>query len=608
MYQIRFILFAGFFWAMSQLAVAQTPEKEEQLAAQYVSAGEFDKAAEVYKKLHAQKPDDVYLYENLLRCLLAVKDYPEAKKVVARMQKKNRDNPSFVVDEGYIDAAQGKKADAVKLYDGLLKKLKPDETYADLLARAFEKRGESAYAAETLFKYRKLSGINRAFSAQLAQLLGKLGREEEMIQEYLNLLSEEDADMEEMKGFLQSYYAENTAALDNLKKQLIKRMQEESQKPVFPELLVWLLTEKKEYEAAFVQCRAMDKRFRYNGRKLLEWGEALKAADEYTYAIKAFQAVAELGAENPYVVSARYGIVEVRRLKVFSGQYTQQDLRLLETDYLNNIKLLGVNYLSANFIRDLAHLQAFYLQKHDSAVLLLKELIQMPRLNPLQQAEAKLKLADVLVLMNDVWEATLLYEQVDYDFKDEPIGQEAKFKNATLSYYRGDFEWAQAQLEVLKTATTQLISNNSIELSLLIQDNTGLDSSEDAMQLYALADMLHFRQQTDSALFLLNQLEKQFPDHSLTDEVMYLKGRIYQSKKDYIKALSYFADVYTRFPQDILADNALIESIRIYDRILNDREKTLQLCDRFMSNYSGSMYVNEVRIKFRQIRNEKVSP
>jgi tetratricopeptide (TPR) repeat protein len=605
---IRHVFFAFLFCCLSQFTLAQTPEKEEQLAAQYVSAGEFAKAVEVYKKLHAQKPDDVYVYENLLRCLIAIKDYSEAKKVVGRMQKKNRDNPAFVVDEGYVEAAQGKKDNAVKLYDELLRRLKPDETYAELLSRAFEKRGEVSYAAETLLKYRKLSGINRAFSAQLAQLLGQLGREDEMIQEYLNLLSEEDADVDEVKGFLQGYFAEKPAGLENLKKLLMKRMQEESQKPVFPELLVWLLTEKREYEAALVQCRAFDKRFRYNGRKLLEWGELLRSAEEYTYAIKAFESVAAMGNDNPYVVSARYGIVDVRRLKVFSGRYTKQDLLLLENDYLNNIRQLGINYLSANFIKDLAHLQAFYLQKQDSAVLLLKELIDMPRLQPLQQAMAKLELADVLVLMNDVWEATLLYEQVDYDFKDEPIGQEAKFKSATLSYYRGDFEWAQAQLEVLKTATTQLISNNSIELSLLIQDNTGLDSSEEAMQYYARADMLLYRQQTDSALLILENMEKLFPQHSLTDEVLYLKGKIYLSKQDYNRALSCFTSVYTQYPKDILADNALVESIRIEDRLLGNKEKARSLCDLFMQNYSGSMFVNEVRIKFRLLRDEKVAP
>ncbi|MFA7380798.1 MAG: tetratricopeptide repeat protein [Bacteroidia bacterium] len=605
---MRYLYLLLSLWCLSHLVQAQTPEKEELLAAQYVSAGEYEKAVEVYKKLLANKPDDIYVYENLLKCLLLVNNHSEAEKLALRMQKKNRENPSFTVDAGYIQSSKGNKAEATKIYDDLLKKLKPDETYADLLSRAFEKRGEYHYAAETLLKYRKITKINRVFSAQLAQLLGKLGREEEMIEEYLNILSEDDSELDEIKGFLQAYYAEKQNGPDGFKKLLMKRMQEESQKPVFPDLLVWLLTENKEYEGAFVQCRALDKRFRYNGRKLFEWGEQLKENEEFTYAIKAYMAVLEQGNENPYAVSARYGIVEVRRLKIFSGKYTKSDLFLLESDYLSNISLLGVNYLSANFIRDLAHLQAFYLNKHDSAVLLLKQLTSMPRLSPMLQAEAKLELADVLVLMNDVWEATLLYEQVDYDFKEEPIGQLAKFKNATLSYYRGDFEWAQAQLDVLKTATTQLISNNSIELSLLIQDNTGLDSTEEAMKIYALADLLNYQQQTDSALLVLALLEKKFPEHSLADEVLYLKGKIFLNKKEYKSALGFFTEIYTKYPTDILADNALLESIRIYDSRLNDKAKALELCDKFINSYTGSMYVNEVRIKFRQLRGEKFAP
>jgi predicted Zn-dependent protease len=168
---MRYLFLLLSLWCLSHLVQAQTPEKEELLAAQYVSAGEYEKAVEVYKKLLANKPDDIYVYENLLKCLLLVNNHSEAEKLALRMQKKNRENPSFTVDAGYIQSSKGNKAEATKIYDDLIKKLKPDETYADLLSRAFEKRGEYHYAAETLLKYRKITKINRVFSAQLAQLL-----------------------------------------------------------------------------------------------------------------------------------------------------------------------------------------------------------------------------------------------------------------------------------------------------------------------------------------------------------------------------------------------------------------------------------------------------
>jgi hypothetical protein len=65
---------------------------------------------------------------------------------------------------------------------------------------------------------------------------------------------------------------------------------------------------------------------------------------------------------------------------------------------------------------------------------------------------------------------------VDKAFKEETTGQEARFKNARLSYYNGDFQWSQAQFDVLKASTSKLISNDALDLSVFIMDNLNLDT------------------------------------------------------------------------------------------------------------------------------------
>ncbi len=88
----------------------------------------------------------------------------------------------------------------------------------------------------------------------------------------------------------------------------------------------------------------------------------------------------------------------------------------------------------------------------------------------------------------------------------DPLGQDAKLRNARLAYYKGEFEWAQTQLDILKTATTQNISNDALELSLVIQDNTGLDSTEDALIQYASADLLLFQNRIDACFARLDSI------------------------------------------------------------------------------------------------------
>ena len=87
------------------------------------------------------------------------------------------------------------------------------------------------------------------------------------------------------------------------------------------------------------------------------------------------------------------------------------------------------------------------------------------------KAELKLKLADIYLYKDEVWEATLLYSQVDKSMKEEPLGHEARFKNAQLRYFIGEYEWAESQLKVLKAATSKLIANDAMTLSLVIKDN-----------------------------------------------------------------------------------------------------------------------------------------
>ena len=109
---------------------------------------------------------------------------------------------------------------------------------------------------------------------------------------------------------------------------------------------------------------------------------------------------------------------------------------------------MGINKQSVSMVRNLAHLEAFYLDKTDQAIEQLNHIIELNNINPLDKADCKLDLADILLFTNDVWEATLLYQQVNLDFRNDAIGQEAKFRNARLSYYIGEFKWAQAQLDV----------------------------------------------------------------------------------------------------------------------------------------------------------------
>ena len=173
----------------------------------------------------------------------------------------------------------------------------------------------------------------------------------------------------------------------------------------------------------------------------------------------------------------------------------------------------------------------------------------------------------------------MLYGQVDKDFKNDAIGREAKFRNARLSYYLGEFDWAKDQLKVLKAATSQLISNDALQLGLLITYNTNMDTTTDALLMYSRADLLDFQNKDSLALITLDSLLKDFPDHSLTDEVLFKKSSIYRMQGNYSMAATLLQDVVDKFPDDVLGDDAMYQLACLYEDQLNDKEKAKTLND-----------------------------
>jgi TolA-binding protein len=202
-----------------------------------------------------------------------------------------------------------------------------------------------------------------------------------------------------------------------------------------------------------------------------------------------------------------------------------------------------------------------------------------------------------------VWDAMLLYGQVDKEYMEEPIGQEAKLRNAKLSYYIGEFEWAKAQLDVLKTVTTQLIANNALELSLLIQDNTA-DSIEDALKMFSRADLNYYQNKTDVALQILDSINLLFPKHTLTDDIYFKKAQIFVKKKNYAEAEKFYVIVLNEHGRDILGDNALFNLAELYEKKLNNKDKAKQFYEHFIEKYPGSFFLTEARKKYRVLRGD----
>lgn len=596
---ILFVLFVAFGNAL----VAQN--NDEKLAAQFFSNAEYDKAADLYEKLLNKNLTSFYFYDNLLQSYIKLKHMDDAESLSKKMYRK-LNSAYYMVDIGYINKLNNKHEKAIKQFDEVIKKTIPNQDKIYEAANAFEKRNETEYAIKSYINGRKLLGYMSVFNNELAALYAKTKQNQLMIDEYLGSVEQNPGISEEIQGLLQNNIQQNSD-FELLKNALIRKIKSNPNTDVFYEMLIWFYVQRKDFDNALIQAKAIDKRLKEEGRKMMDLGYLAISNEKYDAAIRLFNEVVILGNTKAYYLSAKLGILEASNKKLLSNtNLSLLDLQNLEKTYILFLAENGKTNYTAQSMRDLGKLYAYYLNEIDKGIEVYSSILELPGIDNYFKAECKLDLGDLYVIKGQQWDAMLLYGQVDKEFLEHPYGQEAKFRNAKLSFYLGEFEWAKAQLDILKTATTQLIANNALELSLLIQDNT-VDSNEDALKLFAKADLNYQQNKFTEAFQLLDSISLLFPKHALIDDIAFKKAQIFTKQKKFDEAIKQYNIVINEHGTNILGDNALLNLAIIYDRNLNNTEEAKKQYEKFIENYGSSIFINEVRKRYRQLRGDIIN-
>jgi tetratricopeptide (TPR) repeat protein len=371
-------------------------------------------------------------------------------------------------------------------------------------------------------------------------------------------------------------------------------------------MLLWFYTQQKQFEFALNFAQSMDKRFNESGNRVFELCTVLLENKHFELARKGFRYITELSKENYlYFVAEQNYLTSYYQEVTFTRNLTNEKIASVINEYEASLTKLGSTKNTISSIIELAYLYGFYAHNSTKGIELLQSALKIPGLSGVQLAETKMLLADLYVVKDEIWEASLLYMQIDTDFKFETIGSEAKFKNARIFYYDGDFKFAQTQLDVLKESTSKFIANDALKLSLLITDNYGLDSNYTAMRQFAKADLLLEQRQYDEAFILYDSIMGAFPYHGLNDEILLRKSLAFQQQGKWNEAITYLDRLLATYAQDILADDALYQLGNIYENHLNNPQKASENYKKILFEYKGSLYGVEARKRLRTLRGDK---
>ena len=599
------ILFVLFILVATSPAMSQGNDHE--LANMYYTQGEFDKALGYYENL-VKRSNNPFYVERYLECLVKTGDINEAEKQLKKIVRREPMNYQMGVLLGSILEEADRKEEADKVYREMIDNLPSSSSAVIDLSNRFKSRSKFDWSLETLLKGRKLLKDRYPLNIQLAEAYGALGNTEEMINEYIGLIDYSVAYKSSVQNIMARYLSfeeGESEEYEMMRRKLLERIQKSPDEKVYSELLIWLYLHRGNFAGALIQAKALDKRYKEEGRNVLELGVIAKHSGDYKTARKAFQYVKELGADKVYFYRAEKELLNTSFIEVTQNRsFNKEEISQTILEYETVLDRVGKNANSFNLILELAEIKAFYAGEPTAAKSLLTAALAIPGVPKMEIARAKLLLGDTEVLLDNIWEASLFYMQVDKDFKYDAIGAEAKLKNARIFYYDGEFMFAQSQLDVLKGSTSKLIANDAMKLSLLITDNLGLDSNYVAMKQFAQADLLLEQHQYEKAFAIYDSVLTYYPFHGLADEVLMRKASAMQYQGRWEDAIPYLEKVYNLHGQDILADDAVMQLAAIYDYHVKDKEKAKEWYRKILFDYKGSLHVIEARKRFRELTGE----
>nr|WKN39136.1 tetratricopeptide repeat protein [Tunicatimonas sp. TK19036] len=587
---------------------AQDTEQIE-LAQQYDDKGEVEKAKTIYDELVSRKKNITLVHDRYIRLLVNNGFMSEAEKYMDKVLRIYPDNILYQLDAGLVQLRKGDDAEAEKYYTGVFERAQSDPMQVRVVAGHLIKHELVERAVNMYLAGRRASGDPNMYALELANVYRRLNETDKMVQEYLAYANEDPSHISYVKNVLQNILTEEED-LESMSNLLLDKIQQDADNPLYSELLIWINLQQKNFYGAFMQARAVDRRLRTEGDQVMDVAQIALENHDYENALKMYDYIIEKYPRTANYVSARRYKIKAREELVKNQFPVQQEeiVKLIE-DYQNFIdesgnSPIGPSAATLEAMRSQALLYAFYMDEKDQAIEILQQVAGNSKSSREMKAQTKLDMGDIYVLMDQPWESTLLYAQVEKAHKEEPVGYEAKLRNAKLSYYKGEFSLAQDHLDVLKEATTREIANDAMSLSLLIQNNTVLDTSGAAMQAYADVELMLFQNKQQPALTKLDSMLSKYQGHPLEDEIYWLMAKVYLQLGSFDESLAKLSKITESYGFDILGDDALFMTGRIYEEQLKDNDKAMELYTQFMREYPGSIYVADVRKRFRSLRGD----
>jgi tetratricopeptide (TPR) repeat protein len=596
---LSFIFGVSFFLPMSQVGLeAQTT----QIAQNFFGQGEYEKALISFQRAYKKEPNNTNILIGIIKTQQQLEAYDEVEKLIKSKLSGRRDRGTLLVEMGYNYQLQAKDSLSELFYGKAIQLVEENTNNAYRVGKAFQEHSllrQAVNAYETGMRLNPKSNYN----VQLARIYGELGDVEKMFDSYLTLIQKSTGYVRTAQRNFGQYITDDPENEANVifRKLLLKKLQTE-QNILYNDFLSWLFIQQKQYKKAFIQEKAIYKRSEGNIQGIVDLAGIAVEEKAGDVSEEILQYIIENAIDDAVKLDAERTLLFLQVQK----DNTSEEKLAIRTRYEALLKVYERWDYAVPVKVDYAHFLAFNNGQATDAIRYLKKHIKLEQ-SRFPQARLKMELADILVLEEKFNQALIYYSQVQKDIKNNVISQEARFKVAKTSYYKGDFPWAEAQLNVLKAGATQLIANDALELLLVIRDNSQEDSLQTALKKYAKADLLSYQNKPDAAISLYGEILEIHKGESIEDETLLAQAKLLEAKSAFAKARKNYETIIEYFGDGTLADNAHYRLAELYAGPLNEPEKAKQQYERIIFDFQDSIFYVEAQKKFRSLRGDAIN-
>lgn len=579
------------------------PNPELTLADEYFNEADFEKALPLYQRVY-KNSQDFPVIQKITECYAGMKQWNEATEFLDKLTKKQNQNVPVWALKYWLFFQKNDTSSANQIFTNLINKQLKNQADFHIVSNYF-------WETKQFYPFTAVIEKSRDYKFEQSDDIEKLGdayvflnQAGKAVGEWVRMYQNDPGKLDVLKARIA--YITNEQNKDEIERTLLSFLNKLDKNPGFRELVFDFYVQNENYEEAFVQIKAIDKVFDQQGNRVFQFGKTLQINQQFDISNQAFDYVLEKHPNSGYQLPCYQEKNINMEMKAFLNRPVDStDIRNVVQSYSEMLEKFGRQAHFGEAMYRKANLCVFYLNDLAEAQ---KELDFLDKSLSNNEIKAKglLLQGDILLMQGEYKKAELKYSVVEERFKQGQLGSMAKFRFARLAYFRGDFDMSKSYLKILKDNTTNDIANDAIQLYLIIVDNTGLDTTTEALQSFAQAQLLIYQKQFNSADKILDSIQYKFPGHMLQDDILWEKSNITLQSGNMEKTLILWDKILNSYSDGIWGDDVLFSKAEYFDYGLKDKTKAMDLYIKFLSTYPASVYKIQVRKRIRQLRGEKI--